>query len=375
MLQKILRFKWEALFLLVVCILSWYYSYHEILFFHPSSMDIWRQSDCTSIAFNYYQNDMNFFLPKLHHCLNQEGYAAGECPLIYYFVAILYKIFGVNEYLFRLTNLVIFVFGLLALYKITLIILGDRFYAFFIPLLLFSCPLIAFYANNFLTDVPSLSFTFMAWLQILKYKKDQKRSNFIWSMIFFALAILLKANSAISFIALAAIAFIELNNWNEFNIDKKIFNRILLTIIGFTSVLIVVYAWYKWTIVFNEEHRTDYFAKQAWPWWPIWALSDEDLVKTVVSIFYNFNDLFNIFTTAIFFFSLVFILLNRRYLSHFLLAIFVLLLTGSIMFFSYFFVGFKNQVYYYINLMILPVFSFICTLYILKERYGKVYAS
>jgi hypothetical protein len=375
MIKKIVGFKWEALLLLTLCILGWYYGYGETMFLPPQSMDLWRQSDCASMALNYYQDGMNFFLPRLHHCLNNDGCAVGECPLIYYFVAILYKIFGVHEFLFRLTNILIFVCGMLALYKIVWMTLKDRFYAFLFPLLLFSCPLMAFFTNNFLPDVPSLSFTLMAWLQLLKYKQDQKNFNFIGCMIFFMLAILLKANSAISFVAVGALFVIELVDWHEFNEGKKIFNKLFLIISGFLLAALVVFIWYKWSIDYNEEHRSDYFGKQSWPWWPLWRASAEDFVTTVISVFSNFYYLFNIFTSAIFLFSLIFILLNRRYLPDFLFGSFTLLLIGISMFFCYFFVGFRNQGYYYINLMILPVFSFICMLYILKEKYPKIFGS
>lgn len=92
-------------------------------------------------------------------------------------------------------------------------------------------------------------------------------------------------------------------------------------------------------------------------------------------MFFNLNSLSNIFCTAIFLFSLVFILLNWRYLTGFLFGVFTLLLIGSVLFFCYFFVSFRNQAYYYINLMTLPVFACICMLYILKEKYIWVFES
>lgn len=377
MVQKFSTLKGEIVLLLTLFALGWFYGYGDSMFYMPQSTDIWRQSDCASFALNYFQDGMNFFKPHVHHCLNPkaDGCAAGEFPLIYYAVAILYKLFGVNVFLFRLTNTIIFVFGLLALYKIVYHFLNDRFYAFILPVLLFSCPIIAFYANNFLSDVSSLSFTFMAWYQALKYKKDQRRINFILSMLFFTIAMLLKANSAISFFTLGCIFFIELNNWNTFNSGKKIFNSVALNIAGFATAAVIAMAWYKWAIAYNSEHQTIFLGTQSWPGWPIWEVSDANYVSTLTSMFFNANSLFNIFTTAIFLFALVFVIANRSVLTDFMFGIYLLLLTGSLLFLLYFFVGFRNQAYYYINLMPFPVFTFIMALYIVKVKYENVYQS
>lgn len=377
MVQKFSLLKGEIILLLSLVALGWFYGYGETMFYMPQSTDIWRQSDCASFALNYVQNGMDFFHPQVHHCLNPsaDGCAAGEFPLIYYVVAILYKLFGVNVFLFRLTNTIIFAVGMLALYKIVFYFLKDHFYSLFIPCLLFSSPIIAFYANNFLSDVSSLSFTFMAWYQALKYKRDQRKINFILSMVFFTIAMLLKANSAISFFALGCIFFIELNNWNAFDEQKKIFNNRVLNISGFMIAAIAAVAWYKWAIAYNEKHQTIFLGTQSWPGWPIWEVSDADYVSTLTSMFFNTNSMFNLFTTAVFLFTLFFVIANRRFLPDFLFGIYLLLLTGSLLFLLYFFVGFRNQSYYYINLMTLPVFTFIITLYILKVRYEKMYQS
>jgi hypothetical protein len=186
---------------------------------------------------------------------------------------------------------------------------------------------------------------------------------------------LLKANSSISFFAVGALFFIELNNWNEFNNGRKFFSKTTLNITGFLVAMIISVMWYRWAINYNTFHGTEFLGTKSWPWWPLWKVSGDDFVTTLVSIFFNLDSLFNIVTSAIFFFSLIFILLNRRYLPDFLFGIFTLILIGTSLFFCYFFVGFRNQAYYYINLMTLPVFSFICLLYILKEKYIKVFES
>ena len=86
-------------FLLVLILVSLFYYYPKIVLKRPESVHKWRQSDCTSLALNYYQNGMNFFQPQTHNFTSDNdtsGYCAtSEIPFVYYFVAILYKIFGI----------------------------------------------------------------------------------------------------------------------------------------------------------------------------------------------------------------------------------------------------------------------------------------
>ena len=102
-------------FLLVLILVSLFYYYPKIVLKRPESVHKWRQSDCTSLALNYYQNGMNFFQPQTHNFTSDNdtsGYCAtSEIPFVYYFVAILYKIFGYHDFIYRLFNTLIFYLG------------------------------------------------------------------------------------------------------------------------------------------------------------------------------------------------------------------------------------------------------------------------
>jgi hypothetical protein len=71
----------------------------------PSSVHQWRQAACLSLADNYYEGNWNLFEPSMHIQFSDNGTSgksAGEFPLLYYIVAILWKIFGKHEFIFRL---------------------------------------------------------------------------------------------------------------------------------------------------------------------------------------------------------------------------------------------------------------------------------
>ena len=102
----------KILFIVLLFAVSFLYKYHQIAFKRPQSIHKWRQSDCASLALNYYQGGMKFFQPETHN-LTSDGGTSGKCstseiPLLYYSVAVLYKIFGYHDWVYRIFNTLLF---------------------------------------------------------------------------------------------------------------------------------------------------------------------------------------------------------------------------------------------------------------------------
>jgi 4-amino-4-deoxy-L-arabinose transferase-like glycosyltransferase len=110
---------------------------------------MWRQCDTASIARNFYYHGMNIFYPQILNGGATEGYIGGtEFHLYPFTVAILYKIFGVHEYLGRLISILAFCGGAFFLYKLSrkytnemIAIIALLFYTF--------NPYIFFYSRSF----------------------------------------------------------------------------------------------------------------------------------------------------------------------------------------------------------------------------------
>jgi hypothetical protein len=366
--------KYYFIFFVALLILSIHFKYQQVLFYYPQSADIWRQADCASFAYNYYQHGMHFFEPEVHNMLSGTGKAVGECPLIYYCVAILYKLFGPHIFIFRLFNLIIFYLGLTALFRLTYRLTNDIFIAIITPLLLFSSPLILFYANNFLSDVPSLSFVFMALNRLLHYKESGRLKDFWISLLFFTLAALLKANAVIALVAIGSLFFIEWSGWNVRE-RSLLFKHNMINAFGFFLSLLLIVGWYHWAIHYNEINHSIFLGTKSWPGWPLWEVSEGDFSSSLVTFFYNLKDLFTLPLSAMFFFLVPFLMFNLGRLSFFQKGFFLFLLLGVCMFFLFFFVGFREQGYYYINLMLLPVCCFIFSAFCMKERFPVVFYS
>ena len=176
--------KW--IFVCSIILVFFIYNYHKILLSGPYSIHQWRQADCLSITTNYYQEGMKFFEPSVHWCgAEGNGKTVSEFPLIYYFVAFLWKLFGKYEFIFRLVNLSIVFTGLFCLYKISEELLKDTFWAVFVPLFLFTSPILVYYANNFMADVPAFSLGIIGWYFFLKFYKHEKNIDLYFFMLFF----------------------------------------------------------------------------------------------------------------------------------------------------------------------------------------------
>jgi len=72
---------------------------------------------------------------------------------------------------------------------------------------------------------------------------------------------------------------------------------------------------------------------------------------------------------------LIFVIANRSRADWFTFNIFLLILVGVALFTFTFFLGIKDNIYYCINLMILPVFIFISAIQIIKNKYPVTFNS
>ncbi|MCF8379736.1 MAG: glycosyltransferase family 39 protein [Bacteroidales bacterium] len=160
------KYYYPTLFLALLFATAYIYDYHNILFKPSQSIHQWRQTDGISISRNYFLEGMDFFKPQTHNLTSDNGTTAfsatSETPILNYFIAILYKIFGYHEFFFRLINMIVYFTGLFYLFKALSLFFKDRFWPVFISFLAFTSPVLVYYANNFLPNTTALSFAFIA---------------------------------------------------------------------------------------------------------------------------------------------------------------------------------------------------------------------
>ncbi len=152
----------------------------------------WRQCDTAAIARNFYYNGMNIFYPQILAGGTTEGYIGETEFHIYPFVvAILYKIFGVHEFLGRLVSILAFCGGAFFLYRLsrkyvdgTTALIALLFYTF--------NPYIFFYSRSFQPE-SSMLFLSIAMLYFFKEWIDREGwKRFVLMTLCAALALLIK---------------------------------------------------------------------------------------------------------------------------------------------------------------------------------------
>lgn len=371
------KFVSSILFVFALIIIAYYYNYHEIVFKRPQSVHKWRQSDCASIALNYYQGGMKFFQPETHN-LTSDGGTSGkastsEVPILYYTVAALYKVFGYNESVFRILNTLLFFLGLFYLFRLLNYLLKDGFWSITISILIFTSPVLVFYGNNFLSNSSALAFSIIGWYYFIKFYFEKKQTWFYFSILAFLIAASFKVTALFSLIAIGGIYILELLRLACFKKNGKVFNRPLFHFISILAVFILIGLWLVYAHIYNQKHDCTYFSTTIFP---IWEL-DKDGILSVweriknVWLKHYFHGSVLMFLLACILFIAIFYKKNFKLLNFALIIIF-----SEIIFYVVLqFWTFADHDYYTINIYILPVIIFASAFYILRIRFYTIFRS
>lgn len=342
----------------------------------PQSMHLWRQTDCLSLALNYYEHGMNFFKPEIHNQLadgGESGYSAGEFPILYYSVAIIWKIFGYSETTYRLVVTVIALCGFFALYKTFEGLLKDAFWGITISLLIFTSPILVYYSANFLTNVPALSFSLIGWYLFYLFYEHKKNTLLYFSVFFFMIATLLKVPEAINFVLILFIYFIDVFTKQFKNKNVVIFYKPLKQIIPFVLFFIGVLSWYVYAKYFNDLHNGKYTFNDIWPIWRMKKEQIDNVYDFVTKIM-----MYQLYHNSVFYLciaSLTIIVLSFKKINKLYAALMLLFMSGSMLYLILWFNALDAHDYYLVNLLIAPAFILLVILQFTKEHYPQFFIS
>jgi hypothetical protein len=364
-------------FVLSLIVLFFVYRYDKTLNLRPQSLHQWRQCDGLSITLNYYQENRSFFDPAVHSMEPDDGHSGStisEFPIVYFFIGNLWKIFGHQEWLFRLFSLLIVFIGLFALFKLSSLVLMDDFYSIWLTLLIFSSPVLVYYANSFVPNTTAFGLLLIAWYFIVLGVYKQKNLFLYIALLFFLLSALIKVTMAMSLIALAAYIFLSLFIFRKsaFDIGFGIKQKLsMLFSIGLVLVVVLVY--YNFARRFNLEHKSGIFSLQTWP---LWSLSEDTIKQTienVTSIWINqyFHISARIFILLSFIGILVWIRKTSAFLSFMTFSLFIAICAYTVLWF----LVFMNHDYYIIDLLIFIVFLAMTMFELLLKKWPHVFKS
>jgi hypothetical protein len=358
-----------SLFLIVLLVMSYRFNYHKIINYRPQAIHSWRQADCASQALNYANRDFNFFKPQLHCLISDDyttGYCAEEFPIFYYAVGVLYKIFGESEFIYRFLVILVYFIGLFYLFKTFNLFVSNKYLSIVLALFSFISPVIIFYTNNFLLNVPALAFTYIGWYFFMLFYKEKKNKHFYISIIYFALASLLKLSEAMSLFVLMGLLVFERIPFIKFKNNKElIFNKFFKFLVLLLIPFFVVILWYVYANYYNNIHKQLYYLFQ---FNPIWSMDLASIKLVWLSIterwyiqYYNpvmYKVFLGCVISAIIFYKRV----NKAFVT-----IFILYSIGSFCFAMLYFSNLKEHDYYTISFFIIPFFLLLIPFQIIES--------
>lgn len=356
------KYFWFALLILVI---SFVYNYHEILFKKPDSFHTWRQTDCTSLALNYHQLNLPLLEPQTHNLHGNNGRGVGEFPIIYFAVGKLYNLFGYHEFIFRIFNTLIFFLGLLYLFKLSYLLLKSTFYSLAIVGIAFSSPLIVFYANNFLPDVPALSLCYVAWYYVAVFIKSKKTSNFILALILFSLAGVLKITALMSLCVLICIMLFEIIFVRK---EKRlILSNSILPFVLSVLPFVVFFAWLTYAHYYQSINQNNYFSLDWDPFWIEDSKTNLFILNKLTQSWGWLPDYYSPVVLLLFFVSSLWILKSE--VSYFWRPGIFAFFCGNLLFIALYFSALNHHDYYLINLFAIFPFVFLFILVLLKDKF------
>jgi hypothetical protein len=326
-------------------IFSLYLGHFDSIDLPPQGMHQGAQCDRACVAWNYYHESMNFFLPRVSEDRGSDGIAGMEFPAIPYAVALIYKVVGPHDFIFRLIIYLLVSFGVFMAWQITGLFMQKTIHRLLLTFGWYFSPILVFYTPNFLADPVALAFSMAAWYFYLKrwYGIEPQKNRALYSL-FVCLAGLIKVSYLITHIAVACIAFL----WNRLNRDQQTqFQPLKREIIWLLIPVLPIAAWYIYSAQLTAKTWNTHFLQTINP-----ATSFTDFIENTR---YSFNTWQSQLYSNKFIFGFigisVYALFFHRKKAPFPAFIASLLFLGFIAVFVLFNVQFRYHDYYFILLM------------------------
>lgn len=350
--------KWVA-YLFPVFLITLFFGVYEvgkILDTRPTSVHVWRQTDCASLAYMYYAKDISILEPEMHNYISYggtSGKTAGEFTGLYWFMGKLYSWFGFHEGIYRLVGVILFLLALWAVFDLVKGLTKSATWGVIVSGFLATSPVLVFYSSAFLTNVPALSFVLIGWWAFWRFSRRKNFLFLVLAAVCFALAALLKITALVSVIALVGWWVLERIRWTDKWLGTKKLPSSWGVLVAIACVFAAVYGWYAYVESYvNTNSLGKYTFNDVWP---IWEMDSESLHKAysfaVDLIVYQLTS--PVWWCIVVISTLVLLLFGWKKHARFMLF---LLATGIgfILYLSMWFNALDGHDYYVINLLIFP---------------------
>ncbi|HEC42184.1 MAG TPA: hypothetical protein ENI20_05075 [Bacteroides sp.] len=321
---------------------------------------------------------MRFFHPQIHLLISDDGTsgycATSEIPLFYYTVALLYKFFGAHEFLIRLINTLIFLSGLLYLFRLLYRLLKDSFWASSLAILLFTSPLLVYYASNYLTNASALALGIIGFYHFYSYCENKRVSYLYYSALFYLLAGSFKITGLFMVFPILGYLILKWMGWTQGKQNSENALKVgIAQILPFIVLLIIVSGWVIYARFYNNLHNTTHFSTTIFPIWNYDLEGIRGIVEGIRKLW--LPSYFNKFTILIIILLGLSIPFNMRYINPLLSALTILLLPLLIIYILLQFWTFRDHDYYVINMYILIVMIIAASISGLLNRFPQIFKS
>lgn len=348
------------------------YDYPKTMFALPQSVHQWRQADCLSITSNYYYHSNPFLEPAIHYLGSDEtGKTMSEFPIVYYGIAQIWKITGHRIWIYRACIAFLFFLGLLAVFKLAELVLKDSWFALFSSLLLFTSPVLVYYSNSFLMNIPALSFALIGFYCFFLYWNRKRTYLMVIGFSCYILASLLKVSSLLSLIAILILFISE--HLNFLPVKSRLFRKTWHEYIGFCLCLLIPFLWYQFAISYNNQHTGQIFLTGILP---VWEMTMPKIKETLLHIGRHLRwDYFRPAIEILLLFLLISTIPLRKNIDGNLLKLMALLCIGAIGFGLLFFGALQWHDYYIIDLYIMVPVLLLAFFQGIKVRFPRLASS
>lgn len=219
----------------VICIT--YYS--DFLFQLPYGIHDEAQADRLAVAIQFYDNGMNFFLPRTYHIYATDGITPIEFPIHAYCAAILGHIFGRDQIsvCFRLLTIAIGYAGLLSLFLVAFRATKDIIISLLVPGLILSSPVFAYYMCNYMPDTAAASVSFIGFYFFMTYRENLKFKTFLLSILFLTVAALIKTSVGLVLLTVMGYCIIDIMFIKQLELNRHWMKLSLVFACSISSLL------------------------------------------------------------------------------------------------------------------------------------------
>lgn len=320
--------------------------FFEFLFLQPQGIHFIRQTDSIAFVEAYKLFKQPWWQPAVFDLSSGLHHAAGEFPLLYYFLSFLPPIESTPFLYYRLSGLCFFVWALWGSFQLFYQQTKITWLSLVVGFLPFVSVLCFYYGLTLIPDIPALAFCINAIRLAMAYQKSPSSKLALQFTLCFCLAGLFKVTF---FMPALALPFYF---WLQANKGEKL--KAIITSSAYIALAALpVLGWYVYAAQYNQQHHNTYFLSKSAPLWSIDATYRQAVWKQVSTYWYTsyfHPDIWNIWKLGL---VLLLFLFVKKWQSHAFYTLLIML--GSLGIFLLFYRQYHDHDYYF--LVFLPFFT------------------